>query len=286
MAVTLAFDDSKLTEHVYDHYMKINEVYPLGMTFTDFLSLTGDFSKSNHVYFRVFGNSDERYNERSMVFSHFKAFIELCIKDPLIYTLDNFMFLLHLLGLSVPKNYLQYHFDPEKPIEDLVKKKRGMSPFEHAITAFAATDKSKNDITSNYDCDELEDVCSAELYHLLKNGLVIKKCGNCGKYFVPLRRSDAIYCDRSSPYNTARTCKEDGSQRTFEEKLKMDDAEKLRRSIYLTMQMRVRRNPDIPLYKAKFDAWKTEADHWKKEVKQGTKSSKEFILWLNDSKGK
>lgn len=71
----------------------------------------------------------------------------------------------------------------------------------------------------------------------IRLGLVVKKCTNCGKYFVPLRRSDTIYCDRSSPFNLSRTCKEDGSHRTFEGKLKTDSAEKLRRSTYEAKKM-------------------------------------------------
>ncbi|MBS3982998.1 MAG: hypothetical protein KGZ41_04290, partial [Dethiobacter sp.] len=107
---------------------------------------------------------------------------------------------------------------------------------------------------------------------------------NCGKYFVPLRRSDALYCDRISPFNASRTCKEDGSQRAFEEKLKTDEAEKLRRQIYQAKQMRIRRNPNIQSYKESFERWKKDVNQWKKDIKKGHKTSEEFILWLEDSR--
>jgi hypothetical protein len=73
------------------------------------------------------------------------------------------------------------------------------------------------------------------------------------------------------------------TQRTFENKLKMDDAEKLRRKIYQAKQMRVIRNPDIAFYKENFESWKADVTRWKTDIKNGQRSSEEFIQWLNES---
>jgi hypothetical protein len=284
MAVLLAVDDLNLTERVYEPYKRVDAVFPLGQSFSDFISLTGDFSKSDHVYLKLFDDTDDRYNDSAMVSVYIRTFVDLCITEPGIYTLDNFLFLLHLLGMSVPSSYVQSHFDSDNPIEDLLEEGEGRSSIEHSLRAFAKSDKSKNVMTLNYECEELEHILIATLDHLVKNGLVIKRCGNCGKYFVPLRRSDAIYCDRPSPFNPARTCKEDGSQRAFEEKLKVDEVERLRRSIYQTLQMRVRRNPDIPAYKEKFESWKAETELWRKDIKEGKRTALVFFEWLKENK--
>jgi hypothetical protein len=286
MAFTIEFDDNRLTERIREPYISINEVRPMGMSFVDFISLGEEVRKADHVYFKLVEEMSGRVTPDSYFYTQMKEFLDLCIIDPFLYTMENLMFFLHLSGLSVPQQHLEYHFDESNPVEDLIKNKTGMSSFEVAVRGFAKSDKSKNVITCVYTCDSIEDICMATLYHLLKLGLVIKKCNNCGKYFIPLRRSDAVYCDRPSPYNPSKTCKEDGSHRTFEEKLKMDDAESLRRQIYLAKRMRIRRNPDITAYKESFDKWNTEVSKWKEEIKKGHKTSEEFIQWLNESKKK
>ncbi len=39
---------------------------------------------------------------------------------------------------------------------------------------------------------------------------VFKICRNCGRYFIPSKRRDAIYCDAPAPQNLNKTCKEIG----------------------------------------------------------------------------
>ncbi|EYE89102.1 hypothetical protein Q428_04655 [Fervidicella metallireducens AeB] len=284
MAVTIEFDDTRLTERINEPFKGIDETNSLGMSFVDFLSLGKDLSSRNHIYFYLFDNFDRYINEDSFLYSGIKEFIDICIKDSSLYTLDNFMFFLHMQGLSIPQHHIEYYFNTETVLEDLVNPYMQMSPMERAIRGFTKCDKSKNAITNVYTCDSIEDICIASLYHLIKLKTPIKICANCGKYFVALRRSDAIYCDRISPFNAAKTCKEDGSQRTFEEKLKMNEAEKLRRSVYQTLQMRIRRNPDDEYHKEYFENWKKEVDKWKNDIKKGKKTTEEFIEWLNWSK--
>ena len=286
MAFTLEFDDNKLTERLRDPYKGIDETRPLGLSFLDFLSSGDTFEENSHIYFRLVAGSAGMVHEDSWFYVQVKEFVDICVRTPELYSLDNFLFFLHLKGLNIPAHYINYYLDPESQLEDLLPPQLKVSPLEAAIRGFAKSDKSKNAITSVYTCDSIEDACIASIYHFLQLGLTIKVCANCGKYFVPLRRSDAIYCDRISPFRRFKTCKEDGSQRTFEEKVKLNDAEKLRRSIYQAKQMRVRRNPDILSYKENFENWKTDAARWKKDIKKGRRTSEEFIQWLNDCKRK
>ena len=41
----------------------------------------------------------------------------------------------------------------------------------------------------------------------------VKICSNCGRYFIPLKRSDEKYCSYYSPQNPDKTCKEIGANR-------------------------------------------------------------------------
>jgi len=40
----------------------------------------------------------------------------------------------------------------------------------------------------------------------------VKICSNCGRFFIPLKRSDETYCSNISPQNPAKTCKEIGAK--------------------------------------------------------------------------
>lgn len=121
---------------------------------------------------------------------------------------------------------------------------------------------------------------------LIEEHFPIKKCGICGKYFVPLNRSDTLYCDRISPADPTRTCKEYGSQKLWYDRLKSDEVAKLSRNVYSAKQMLVKRNPDILGYKKMFEYFKTERKRWEKLVKSGVKSKDEYISWLNEMKAK
>jgi hypothetical protein len=104
----------------------------------------------------------------------------------------------------------------------------------------------------------------ATLYHLLKLGLVIKKCNNCGKYFIP-PGAQMLFTVTGLVHTIllrhAKKMVPTGPLRETEN----DDAESLRRQIYLAKRMRIRRNPDITAYKESFDKWNTEVSKWKKK---------------------
>ena len=114
----------------------------------------------------------------------------------------------------------------------------------------------------------------------------IKKCGICGKYFVPLNRSDTLYCDRVSPMDPKRTCKEYGSQKLWYDRIKSDEVTKLSRNIYSAKQMLVRRNPDILAYREMFEYFKAERKKWERQLKSGEKSRDDYLAWLNEMKAR
>lgn len=125
-----------------------------------------------------------------------------------------------------------------------------------------------------------------ELSKICENKIKIKKCQNCGKYFIPESRTDEIYCDRTSPQDDQMDCKEYGSKKLWYDRLKSDEAAKLSRNIYMAKQMLVKRNPDIAEYKKMFEFFKQERKKWEKEVKEGIKTRDEYIAWLNFMKSK
>lgn len=132
----------------------------------------------------------------------------------------------------------------------------------------------------------LKDFLISSVYYFLLNGFCFKRCKNCGKFFVPLSRSDEMYCNNVSPQDKKRTCKEYGSQKLWYDRLKDDEAAKLSRNIYSAKQMLVKRNPDILEYKKMFEYFKAERKKWEAWVKSGVKGKDEYISWLNEMKAK
>lgn len=126
----------------------------------------------------------------------------------------------------------------------------------------------------------LEKLAMISFKELSDRGKVIRKCQNCGKYFVPTKRSDTLYCDNPSPNAPEMTCKEYGTRRLWYEKQKEDELATLARKIASAKGMLAKRNPDIPGYAAAYSYFKEQRLIWKKAVKDGTKSRDEYREWL------
>jgi len=123
-----------------------------------------------------------------------------------------------------------------------------------------------------------------ELCNIMEKKVIIKNCANCDRFFVPLNRSDTIYCDNPSPQDPTKTCKAIGATIARQTKERTDMATNLYRSIYMYRQMKAKRNPDIPAYKEAFEWYKTETKQWKADVKAGKRTEAEFIEWLKKVK--
>ena len=132
----------------------------------------------------------------------------------------------------------------------------------------------------------MSDLLIAAIYYIFQHGYTFKRCKNCGKLFVPLSRSDELYCNCASPQDNTKTCKQYGSERLWYERLKEDEAAKLSRNVYMAKQMLVKRNPDIEAYAKMFEYFKSERKKWETEIKNGAKTKEEYIRWLNEIKQK
>ena len=160
-----------------------------------------------------------------------------------------------------------------------------MDHFEHSMRAFlSAGDKVFQEPLMTYDCETIEDACIASLHFLITHKFHIRKCKNCGKYFVAYLRSDREYCDRRSPYNANRSCQEDGPKRTFEAAVEGDEVRKRLKQIETARRMRKSRNKGDWDIEKEFDAWQFAMNHKRKEYESGIISSEQFLTWLEDHK--
>lgn len=128
-------------------------------------------------------------------------------------------------------------------------------------------------------CFFINDIVSLIALDILKSmekNIVIKKCENCQKYFIPENRSDEIYCNRIFKNN--KTCKQIG----YEEKASKDVFTKAYRKEYKTQHQRIRYNKHIENYAAKhFEPWKEAA---KTALKRFQKNNdiEGFENWLHE----
>ncbi len=78
--------------------------------------------------------------------------------------------------------------------------------------------KEKNiEVQEIYELDNSEDQIRFELFKVIQNNFIIKKCTNCGKLFIPLK-TDKQYCDNLY-LNTEKTCSEIGATTKHKEKI-------------------------------------------------------------------
>ena len=118
--------------------------------------------------------------------------------------------------------------------------------------------------------------------YFVENNIPIKICKNCSKYFIPENRVSSVYCNRIFENN--KTCKEVGANNAYKEKLKKDEINLLYRKTLSAKKMLANRNPDIPMYLEKYEAWKSEANKYKQDIKSGKKTQEQFKQWLGNTK--
>ena len=118
--------------------------------------------------------------------------------------------------------------------------------------------------------------------YFVENNIPIKTCKNCGRYFIPENRVSSVYCNRIFENN--KTCKEVGANNAYKEKLKKDEINLLYRKTLSAKKMLANRNPDIPMYLEKYEAWKSEANQFKQDIKSGKKTQEQFKDWLNKTR--
>ena len=133
-----------------------------------------------------------------------------------------------------------------------------------------------------YTFENLSSACYFTILYFIENNIPIKKCKNCGKYFVPENRASSVYCNRK--FEGKKTCRDIGAINTYNEKLKKDEVNSLYRKTLSAKKMLANRNPDIPMYLERYEEWKTTANRFKQDIKNGLKTNEEFKEWIEKTK--
>lgn len=133
---------------------------------------------------------------------------------------------------------------------------------------------------------EFKDKPNIRVYHrppvrnFLVENIEIKKCKNCGKFFVPEKRSDELYCNNI--FENDKTCKEVGPFKVKQKLMEENNDLKVYRNVYQKLLLRTRRNPDNTQYETEFIAFKKKNAELKEQINNGEISQEEYINWLNE----
>ena len=141
---------------------------------------------------------------------------------------------------------------------------------------------STANINSSYfiECADIIQALLIELLEIAKLNIEIKKCRNCGKFFVPYNRSDEIYC--SNIYENGKTCKEIGHFKVQQKLIQENDDLRIYRNVYQKLLLRTRRNPTNTKYAREFEFFKDDNNKWRENISKGISTEKEYIEWLKE----
>lgn len=131
------------------------------------------------------------------------------------------------------------------------------------------------------------DTLQSLLYMLLKEyvtveNLPVRKCKNCGEYFIAQKRKDELYCQRIYK-DTNKSCKQIGSSIVYVEKLDNDPALLLYRNMSKRKYMRASRNIENNEIQEEYEQWKEKAKNKYEEYKNDKITTSEFLKWLQEN---
>ena len=83
-----------------------------------------------------------------------------------------------------------------------------------------------------------------EAAHAMDAKTKFVKCKNCGQYFVPVGRSDSLYCGYPSPQDSSKACRDVGANAARARKMKYDVLTQEYRRLYMRFKMAIKRHPE------------------------------------------
>lgn len=170
---------------------------------------------------------------------------------------DIFSPLYVLNGINVEQNGI--------PVELLDKFHLAVEFAEHVIS---------NMIYGEYKIDNLYQLLYLEIISMIQHGIMIRKCKNCGTYFV-VKNRNTVYCERINEYG--QSCSIIGPKLTFKEKMNNEECLKIYNRAYKTHFARFKKGK---MTRIEFDKWCIEAKKKLIKVRAGKLELSTFQEWL------
>ena len=120
-----------------------------------------------------------------------------------------------------------------------------------------------------------------EAAHAMDAKIKFVKCKNCGNYFVPIGRSDSVYCGYPSPQDETKDCRDVGANATRAKKMKNDTLTQEYRRLYMRLKMAVKRHPESADLQERLLELTEGMKSRRKQKEDGVLSTDEILEWLS-----
>ena len=117
-----------------------------------------------------------------------------------------------------------------------------------------------------------------ELMKMITQGIQVKACANCQRYFVPDGRSDMEYCNRPLDGQPNKTCQTEGALIRHQNKIKTVPVFYEYRKAYKRYNSRTRTGS---MKQSDFFEWSEQAQKKRDQCLAGKLSFEDFLDWLN-----
>ena len=135
---------------------------------------------------------------------------------------------------------------------------------------------ASGEVEQLYEVSGVEDLFRFEFVKMVERDIFIKKCRNCGRFFMPERRVDAEYCNRIWG-DTRKRCNEIGAMLRYERKVAENPVWEAYKRAYRRLNSRARAKK---MSQSEFAAWSDEAARKRDECLAGALPFGEFAAWL------
>ena len=257
--------------------------YPYGFEILKGLDENFDFELKNR-----YSNTDEYLKEMEKIYNKLKNKIkeihfEIKLAVDYIYNLEEYEY---LQNYTIEQRYATYLIKHKGEFYKYSKNdhiiKNSYSDEFQKFKFIQETDLLKAlspmlvSMHNLHKSNDLSSICYAILDELVQlENYPIKKCKNCGMYFIPNSRLDEIYCDY--PKENGKTCRDLGAVQVYNEKLKNNKAMGEYRRTYQTKFAQAKKNPEL---KENFEKWKVEAKELMNRLKHGEIEESEVLRIL------
>lgn len=119
-----------------------------------------------------------------------------------------------------------------------------------------------------------------EAAHAMDAKTKFVKCKNCGQYFVPVGRSDSLYCGYPSPQDSSKACRDVGANAARARKMKNDVLTQEYRRLYMRFKMAIKRHPERTDLQEQLSELTEGMKLRRKQKEEGTLSTDEILEWL------
>ena len=120
-----------------------------------------------------------------------------------------------------------------------------------------------------------------EAAHAMDAKTKFVKCKNCGNYFVPVGRSDSVYCGYPAPQDKTKECRDVGANATRARKMKNDVLTKEYRRLYMRLKMAIKRHPDDAQSQELFSELTNGMKEKRSQVQKNLISTDGIMEWLS-----